>query len=660
MAVAPPAGARTYSPSRAQAIGSPLALDPTQFTPLGPMPESNGQFGFGHVSGRINVLRVDPTATTARLHRRSTPAPTAAASGKRRTAHVPRRRGTLVTDVPEVSSMSISDIAIDPHDHLTIYAATGDLNFGSFSFGAAGVLKSVDGGATWALLGADVFTPFYPGSANGYPQYQAIGKVVVDPNDANKVIVGTKTSLYISYDAGQNWTGPCYTNPYAVPNNPASATAQRQDVTGLLAIDGGGGTTKLYAAIGTRGIPTPVQPDLANFGSNGVYRYDAARERLSGRRRVDAAREQLAGRHRQRRAIDQQRARRSGASRSRRRRESAAPLRRSARHEHAQDQQFLSLRRRRRHVDQDARQRRQHGREHSRLRRWQFRQRRRSDVVRRRPDRRPQQSRSRLDEHDRRERLIGRRRQFPRCDLRLCRRHRRAERRARRPSRARLHRQRSSPASCSARTAALYYSSNGDATVAAPSGATAVAFIPLNDSINSIEFYFGDITANFATSPRPPIGAGAQDNGCSSATFAGTPTGAKLWNANCGGDGTTTTNRADQQCVWFNSSQNGSLGRSMTYGGPFAGGFVTSALHARSGPNTGGTWGGDPVGSIFVLSYDILQMGRHVVAGSGCDLVQRLQPHDRGHQPPVGNRRHHRIATTATDALVVESAHGRI
>src|SRR6185369_3767177 len=66
---------------------------------------------------------------------------------------------------------------------------------------------------------------------------------------------------------GVNWTGPCFTNSYAT-----GPSAQRQDVTGLLAVNAGSGVTRLYAAIGTRGAPTPVQPDLGNNGANGVYR----------------------------------------------------------------------------------------------------------------------------------------------------------------------------------------------------------------------------------------------------------------------------------------------------------------------------------------------------------------------------------------------------
>jgi hypothetical protein len=89
---------------------------------------------------------------------------------------------------------------------------------------------------------------------------------VVDPNNSSNVIVGAKTGVYFSYDAGVNWTGPCYTNAFVNATPP-----QRQDTTGLLAVNRGG-TTVLYAAVGTRSQPTAVQPDLVNNGANGVYR----------------------------------------------------------------------------------------------------------------------------------------------------------------------------------------------------------------------------------------------------------------------------------------------------------------------------------------------------------------------------------------------------
>ena len=112
--------------------------------------------------------------------------------------------------------------------------------------GSQGILKSTDAGATWTVLGADVFGMIYNEPPGQFPQYNAVGKVRVDPNNSNKVVAGTKQGLYFSYDGGANWTGPCFTNNFST---------QRQDVTGLELSDMGGGNTRIIAAIGTRGFP---------------------------------------------------------------------------------------------------------------------------------------------------------------------------------------------------------------------------------------------------------------------------------------------------------------------------------------------------------------------------------------------------------------------
>jgi hypothetical protein len=83
----------------------------------------------------------------------------------------------------------------------------------------------------------------------------------VDPNSSNKVVAGTKQGLYFSYDGGTNWNGPCFTNNFST---------QRQDVTGL-ELSNMAGTTRILVAIGTRGFATPVQYDLGNNGANGLY-----------------------------------------------------------------------------------------------------------------------------------------------------------------------------------------------------------------------------------------------------------------------------------------------------------------------------------------------------------------------------------------------------
>jgi uncharacterized repeat protein (TIGR01451 family) len=252
-----PAGRKEY----VRSADSALALDPDAFTLLGPNPLEGEGFGIGSNAGRTNVIATHPTNPAVAWLGSD-------GGGVWKTTNCCSADTIweVKTDIPEIASMAIGDIALDPANPDVLYAGTGDLRFGSFSFGAAGLLKSSDGGETWELLGADVFNPFYGPSAGGFPQYQAIGKVVVDPNQSANVIVSTKTGLFVSNDAGTNWVGPCYTNPHAL-----GVGAQRQDMTGLVAVDQGSGTV-LYAAGGSRGIPTPVQPDLANNGANGVYR----------------------------------------------------------------------------------------------------------------------------------------------------------------------------------------------------------------------------------------------------------------------------------------------------------------------------------------------------------------------------------------------------
>lgn len=252
-----PVGNKTWRRS----TQSPLALDPFAFTELGPKPLVGEGFGVGSNAGRVNVVVSDPDDPAVAYLGSD-------GGGVWKTTNCCSAATTwdIKTDFPEIASSAIGDLVVDPNDHDVLYAGTGDLRYGSFSFGAAGVLKSTDKGETWSVLGADVFNPFYGPSQGGFPQYQAIGKIVVDPNDSANVIVGTKTGVFFSWDAGTNWTGPCYTNAFADGPDP-----QRQDTTGLLALDQAG-TTMLYAAIGTRGAPTPVQPDLGQNGANGVYR----------------------------------------------------------------------------------------------------------------------------------------------------------------------------------------------------------------------------------------------------------------------------------------------------------------------------------------------------------------------------------------------------
>ena len=247
-----------------QPIGA-LSLNDTAFTALGPQPERmtgcSGCYNYTTTQGRVNNIAIDPTTTT----NGSIVAYAATVGGgvwKTTNCCSSSTAWTVVTDDPLISTTSIDSVTIDPNDHNTIYAGTGDLNYGSFSMGSQGILKSTDAGANWTVLAPDVFGPALPEPAGQFPQYQAVGKVRVDPNNSNRVVAGTKTGLYFSYDGGANWTGPCLTNTF---------TGMRQDITALELSNMGAGVTRVLAAVGVRGFASTVQYNLNQNGANGIY-----------------------------------------------------------------------------------------------------------------------------------------------------------------------------------------------------------------------------------------------------------------------------------------------------------------------------------------------------------------------------------------------------
>ncbi len=260
-----PAGRKGVAANRAIAGASGVQpMNATAFTSLGPMPEHmtgcSGCYDYGTTEGRVNTIVTDPTTTT----NGSIVAYAGNVGGgvwKTTNCCTTSTTWTVTTDSPLLSSTSIDTLTLDPNNNNIIYAGTGDLNYGSFAMGSQGIFQSTDGGNTWNVLGADVFGPEYSEPAGNYPQYNAVGKVRVDPNNSNNIVAGTKKGLFFSYDQGQNWTN-CLTNSF---------TSQRQDITGLELTNMGGGVTRILAAVGTRGFPTYVQYDLGLNGANGLY-----------------------------------------------------------------------------------------------------------------------------------------------------------------------------------------------------------------------------------------------------------------------------------------------------------------------------------------------------------------------------------------------------
>lgn len=98
--------------------------------------------------------------------------------------------------------LAIADVALDPQNDKTIYILTGDgdvsyqIDFATHATPSAGVLKSVDGGATWARTGLA-----WDADANEYGH-----RLVIHPRKPNILFVASSAGLLRSTDGGATWS----------------------------------------------------------------------------------------------------------------------------------------------------------------------------------------------------------------------------------------------------------------------------------------------------------------------------------------------------------------------------------------------------------------------------------------------------------------------
>ncbi|ESP94457.1 rhombosortase-dependent cadherin domain-containing protein [Pseudoalteromonas luteoviolacea] len=83
------------------------------------------------------------------------------------------------------SGVTISSVAFDPTDNQIIYATVSN-------FDATHVWKTTDGGQNWQA------------SDTGLPNIPAM-TIAVDPNNTQRLFVGTDLGVFVSTDGGQNW-----------------------------------------------------------------------------------------------------------------------------------------------------------------------------------------------------------------------------------------------------------------------------------------------------------------------------------------------------------------------------------------------------------------------------------------------------------------------
>lgn len=187
---------------RAAAVESaPEALPLGPWSEAGPSPilDDGSQTGltFGNVAGRISTVAIHRSRPDVILIGASRGGLWRSTDGGQSWTPVGDDQVTLV----------IADVKFAPSNPNVAYAATGDDDVG---FWGAGVLKSVDGGVTWARIDNG-------SAANGIPNGTVLAKLVVDPDDAGTVVVAgfrhhtdtgavLPTSIFRTTNGGATWT----------------------------------------------------------------------------------------------------------------------------------------------------------------------------------------------------------------------------------------------------------------------------------------------------------------------------------------------------------------------------------------------------------------------------------------------------------------------
>ena len=182
----------------------PNALAAPSWRALGPTVMPNGQtYGASRVdvSGRIAAIAIDPSNRDHVLAG-------SAAGG----IWESRDRGaTWVPRTDTMATLTVGAIAFAPNPQ-TVFAGTGEGN--AFARLGAGVLRSTNGGATWALLGGN--NPFVG---------QGFFDLVVDPANANHLLAATTRGIHESTDGGVNWTARRTARCWDLSMNPAGGAA---------------------------------------------------------------------------------------------------------------------------------------------------------------------------------------------------------------------------------------------------------------------------------------------------------------------------------------------------------------------------------------------------------------------------------------------------
>ena len=204
---------------------NPAAVNVSAWTSIGPRPTNTlaesgpGGGGTPWSSGRVTAAAVDPRdANVVYIG--------SASGGVWKTTDGGQNWKPLTDDQP---SMATGSIAVSPSNPDIVYVGTGEDNNSGDSYYGAGVLKSIDGGATWTQLSGPFAGPFSSSRTSGGGA--RIAAIAVHPTDPNTVLAAvdrapvSQSGIYRTSDGGVTWTlvqgGAVGTDVIFNPANPA-------------------------------------------------------------------------------------------------------------------------------------------------------------------------------------------------------------------------------------------------------------------------------------------------------------------------------------------------------------------------------------------------------------------------------------------------------
>lgn len=218
----------------------------SNWTPLGPSTSANVTGHWNPGLGRINVIARDPNDSLTIY--------IGAPSGGLWKTTDEGATWNILTDNQPV--MGVSAVAINPDNSNIVYIGTGDND--AVDNYSIGVLKSLDGGASWNTTGLN-WTIY---------QQRTIAKILINPNNPEILFAATSDGLFRTTNSGLDWTNILSGNFDDIEFKPGDYNTIYAATTKFYrTTDGGDSFTE------TTGVPTSSRVQIAVTEGNPEYVY---------------------------------------------------------------------------------------------------------------------------------------------------------------------------------------------------------------------------------------------------------------------------------------------------------------------------------------------------------------------------------------------------